>query len=63
MNTSCDVLPHGGPFGAFLYDTETDTMTRVSDEPSHVSVSFWDDLLVYVPVCFGIYGTTGVFLD
>ena len=63
MNTSCDVLPHGGPFGAFLYDTETDTMTRVSDEPSHVSVSFWDDLLVYVPVCFAIYGTTGVFLE
>ena len=63
MNTSCDVLPHGGPFGALLYDTETDTMTRVSDEPSHVSVSFWDDLLVYVPSCFTIYGTTGVFLD
>ena len=63
INTSCDVLPHFGIFGAFLYDTETDTMTRVSDEPSHVSVSFWDDLLVYVPVCFGIYGTTGVFLD
>ena len=27
-------------------------MTRVSDEPAYASVSFWDDLLVYVPVCF-----------
>ena len=63
INTSCDVLPHLGPLGAFLYDTKTDTMTRVSDEPEHASVSFWDDLLVYVPACFRIYGATGVFLE
>ena len=63
IHRSCDVLPHFGIFGAFLYDTKTDTMTRVSDEPAYASVSFWDDLLVYVPVCFAIYGTTGVFLE
>ncbi len=63
INTSCDELPHVGPFGAFLYDTKTYTMTRVDDEPGYGSVSFWDDLLVSVSACWGPTGTTGVFLE
>ena len=65
INQSCDVQPITGPYGAFLYDTATDTMTRIDDEPGHHSVSFWDDLVISVGVCpgFGLTKTTGMFLD
>ena len=62
INTDCDVLPYWGPYGVFLYDTKTDTLTRVSEEPEHISVSFWGDLLVNVAFCWG-YNATGVFLE
>ena len=54
INTDCDVVPWYGPYGVFLYDTKTDTMTRVSEEPEHISVSFWGDLLVRRRVLLGV---------
>ena len=55
---SCDLLPHTGPLGAYVHDTQTNR-TWVLEESG--SIYFWSDLLVVVGWC--AIGTTGFFLE